>query len=524
MALPTKADVHGAVTFVTYTYEMQDTPGGAWLPLTLGSGVGGTSVLGHSIQITASGEQDATTSPFVGRATEGQIALTMSGFYSDFPPIFAVRITANWPSGEAVIGVGYTESYEERDDGTITYSMACASAVIRRVALYSSLFVNRYAATATTATSIEDPDDLAYAGGMINWILWQAGGRPIEQAATYPSATYYYRCDYSDIILPFGWVAADDAWEELGRIVAAVGGWLYQDREGVVTYRSVSSILAEPQGPCNYVTFATTLANRENDLITMSGYSATTTVRTDPRSVAATFVTRERLFASEVYRNTEPIILQAGEVYDAVVELQYPVDDTEPITITIEAHRLRGGTLLSSTQVTQSGTVTTAQQITTTITNTLTEPIIITAIAVEAVAIAVVEEGSVRAPGIGNGRDLRIVDLALLGSRPRAQQLVDYAAATVGLSDSDVSLSLPSLRLDPYREIGEIVDIQVDNSFFSVSGESDLSYRIVAITYRDDGAMDLQLVSASSPSVFLDYWRFGANFIDSAFDTYTLFY
>src|SRR5581483_7853612 len=78
--------------------------------------------------------------------------------------------------------------------------------------IYSPMFVKRPVASKTTATSIEDPTSGSYAAGMVNYALWTAGGRPYEQAASYPSAVFYYACDHSILSPTHNWLAGENTW------------------------------------------------------------------------------------------------------------------------------------------------------------------------------------------------------------------------------------------------------------------------------------------------------------------------
>src|SRR6266542_188674 len=71
--------------------------------------------------------------------------------------------------------------------------------------IYSPMLVRRPAATKTTASSVDDPTNVSYRGGLVNYALWQCGGRPYEQAGSYPSAVFYYSCDHAILSPDYSW-------------------------------------------------------------------------------------------------------------------------------------------------------------------------------------------------------------------------------------------------------------------------------------------------------------------------------
>jgi hypothetical protein len=111
--------------------------------------------------------------------------------------------------------------------------------LIAATKIYSPMIEARPVATKTSATSTEDPTNPAYAGGQVNYALWQCGGRPYEQAASYPSAIFYYSCDHAILAPDYTWLAGEDTWAECLKLAQAAGGQMYQDADGVVRYKQV---------------------------------------------------------------------------------------------------------------------------------------------------------------------------------------------------------------------------------------------------------------------------------------------
>jgi hypothetical protein len=126
----------------------------------------------------------------------------------------------------------------ERAKNTMAFQCEGYKRTISRTRIHSPMFERRPAATKTTATSIENPAVSNYAGGLINYALWQSGGRPLEQIATYPTATFYYSVPEYAILSPdYAWLAGEDTWDECLKLARASGGQLYQDRSGTIVYK-----------------------------------------------------------------------------------------------------------------------------------------------------------------------------------------------------------------------------------------------------------------------------------------------
>src|SRR6266511_3258261 len=102
---------------------------------------------------------------------------------------FRVTYTIDGNTQQAFAGV-ITE--RERTLNDLTFSCEGFAALIRDTKAYSPMFYLRPVATKTTVASVEDPTDPDYVAGPLNWLMWQAGGRPYEQDFTYTSPKFYY--------------------------------------------------------------------------------------------------------------------------------------------------------------------------------------------------------------------------------------------------------------------------------------------------------------------------------------------
>jgi GTPase SAR1 family protein len=78
--------------------------------------------------------------------------------------------------------------------------------------------------------AIEDPTAGGYVGGLANELLWRSGGRPFDQAATYPTALFYYVCQGSAVAPAYGWSDGDKAMME------SMTGFKRAGADGILTY------------------------------------------------------------------------------------------------------------------------------------------------------------------------------------------------------------------------------------------------------------------------------------------------
>ena len=138
-----------------------------------------------------------------------------------------VTFTMDGTAIEAFVGI-IQEQQEKTTEATVTFSCAGVAELVRMTKAYSPSFYLRPAATKTTTTSVEDYTDSDYAAGLMNYALWRAGGRPYEQAISYPGAKFYYSLDQAILSPTWSWLAGEDGWAELQKLAQAAGGQLYQ--------------------------------------------------------------------------------------------------------------------------------------------------------------------------------------------------------------------------------------------------------------------------------------------------------
>ena len=117
-----------------------------------------------------------------------------------------------------------------------TFEAEGAEGFIKRATVRTALLEYVPLATATTLTSVEDPESPACQSGVLNRIFWLSGGRPYAQAASYPGARFYYACDGTSVAPEYSWIDGDNAWDEALKLAGDAGGQIYQDSRGVMRY------------------------------------------------------------------------------------------------------------------------------------------------------------------------------------------------------------------------------------------------------------------------------------------------
>jgi hypothetical protein len=190
MAAPTRPQIEAAVTLPTYLLEYNS--GAGWVSVSADDvieidGTAESSAGDNGLSFGATAAQRATIQLHPSASSiawDGTRVRVSYGFdTSDKMPRYAGVIVARNREG----------------DTGLRWDVAGYDELIRRSAVYSPMIVRRNASTATTASSTEDPTNPAWRGGLVNYIFWTAGGRPLEQAASYPTALFFYSCDFSPI-------------------------------------------------------------------------------------------------------------------------------------------------------------------------------------------------------------------------------------------------------------------------------------------------------------------------------------
>jgi hypothetical protein len=363
-----------------------------------------------------------------------------------------VRYTTTIDATTAKTFVGVITK-RQRDLEKMTFDAEGMKVLIAACKGYSPAFNRRPVATKTTASSIDDPEDANYRGGQINWLLWQAGGRPYEQIASYPDAVFYYSCDHALLAPDWSWAAGEDAWAECLRLAKDSGGQMYQDHNGVVRYKQVMG-------------YGTGTAS---ETLTISDFASIEQV-VDPGIVYATKVTcqyvpRRRLGRQQVADDTTPRQLEPGETINIVIEPQNPIAALE--TLNDGGSQLKPDhlivTQLDGTPVPQGSSGYThaldikAARVTITISNASSKPYTVWRVKLMGDPIVAGEAGSVSS---GSGTVERVLEQSpYIQSATAAQRIADMTLAFY--SAARPSVEVRGAAHNPSRVIGGAINLTV---------------------------------------------------------------
>jgi hypothetical protein len=322
---------------------------------------------------------------------------------------------------------------------------------------YTVMLTGRPAATMTTASSIEDPANGACVTGHINQVLWGAGGRPYEQAGSYPSALFYYSCEQSVIAIPYAWAAGDSALQELLKLCQASAGQLYQDADGIIRYKQPFSFA---DGTGTFLFDAT--AGNHNPLI------STPYVDLDeqyPDSQLATKITCSYIPRHmEVYQNvvedTTVRMVEGSGTLTVVLEPKAPVT-TDPILVPtdgLNAVFITGKKAPNDGTTGYTYTVTSAaQRLTLVFTNHTTIPFYVTKITLMGRPVIAGEAGVV---SVGSGsEELQISDNPNIQTENHARRLATIAQ--LFYSTARPVRTFKGVPYMPQRFQGEVVNVTI---------------------------------------------------------------
>lgn len=305
---------------ISYTIEWK--PAGSWVTLPSGT-----------IENFTGGAESALSDAGLGFGDKVTTTQTISVLRSEVQgqpwARTPFRVTPTVGGSSAVAFVGVNEK-ATGDSDVVTFNCVGMTADLpgRTKDLWAATVYRRPAATKTSASSIENPATGGYAAGLINWVLWMAGGRPYEQAGSYPTADFYYNCDQAVIAPDWGWIAGEDGWEEALRLARAGGGQLYQAMDGVVRYRSPLLLVSTPT-----CTYADTLAGTDNGagaddpMLVYDGDSPTEEELTAQyyTKMIASFTPRSERPMQEVINDSTPRKVEPGESITVNLESQWPL-------------------------------------------------------------------------------------------------------------------------------------------------------------------------------------------------------
>jgi hypothetical protein len=399
-------------------------------------------------------------------------------------------------------------SKRERGDSTGSWQARGFDALIEATDIRSPLFYQRAIATRTTATSIEDPSNPAYRGGLINFCFWKAGGRPAGQG--YSNPAFEYQCGDSILTPTWSWLNGEDGMQAIGNLCRAAGGIVYQDSQGRMRYVEPFA-LAAAAATFHYTDAHLTAAQRVAQSAGNYGSirdSEETTIAVG--TVRSTFVQRLLQGNQQIYEDRSPIRLAPSETLTLPLDLSLPcyIFDRVEIEAAIGARAQK----LVAGQVAVSASLVAAQRISLTLTNTLSEAVTVWSRRAWGHPLVAGEEGSASfsaAVSRPRARDLELEDSVFVQSRSfaerRCRMYWDF------YSEPRPIIRLGNCGFDPDRSLGEIVTLTNAARSWSQS-----PHRIVALRPARAGAlMDVDLVPISGLPKTSDFFIVGNTYSDA---------
>lgn len=360
--------------------------------------------------------------------------------------------------------------------------------LISKTEIRSPLFRNRPVAVETTASSIDDPASVFYTGGLINYIFWQAGGRPYEQEATYPEAVFYYSLQPALMSPPFSWTHGENAMEAIYRCCRATGGVVYQDTQGVMRYIEPFS-LADADPTFIYTDNKTNLGERV--ALNVGNYadiSEDADIGPAVDTVICPFVIRQVQGVQEIYADKTPRLIEAGETITLDLDTSLPFVSLG--TVTHVAAFPNNARTATTAQLTITVVSVLAQRITVLLANVTGSLIELFELKATGQPLMAAEQSTVTytaASGRPYARDKTLEDMPLVQSRAYALRLCrlywDF------YSQPRPVVTLTDCGFDPDRTIGEIVGLDC-----APWGYVAVPHRIIALRGKATGAlMDVDL-------------------------------
>lgn len=389
---------------------------------------------------------------FGDSATAGAtVQLTPDALTADLARDMPIRVRYTRAASQAY---GFRGLVDRCDRSLDDLTVACLAYtdLVQRTKAYSPAFYRRPVATVTTVSSVEDPASSSYQGGLINWVLWQAGGRPAAQDFSYPNAPFYYSCDQALLAPTWSWVNGDDGLAACRELAAASGGQIYQTLDGVLRFRQPLLFAAGTQ------VFTFTRA-------TYNAARYTTPTGNVADVYVCEYIPRVARAMQEIYNDQPARVVLAGETATIDLAPQYPLKSLETApgstnTLRTEALNIAFFDGAPVAQANPGGYVhsvsVAAQRVRLTVGNYSNRPFVIHRIILRGEPIVAGETGIVR---IGSGPTERQVPNNLnIQSRSQAERLC-LLYSLYGTARRVVTLS--GCAYDPARLLGERVGLTV---------------------------------------------------------------
>lgn len=469
---------------VVASYSLEWKPSGSWVALAAGN----VTSLFAGTQAALGDNGVGFGDPVATTATVQVLRSAVSGSTWARTPI-RFQYTIGASTAYAFVGVirGWSGNL---DTVTFDCSGLVADLSERTKNYYSPLRYRRAPFTKTTASSIEDPANGSYVGGLGNEVAWRAGLRPYEQAGTYPTADGYYSFEQAIRAPDWSWVAGEDGWAECLRLARAVGGQLYQRGDGVVVYRQPLTMIGAAAATYTESDYSPDMREEGRT----DSYATAISVAYTPRFVRET----QRIVEDMTYR-----VVGAGETLTIDLEPQWPIYSVVLDGGTLKADNIIAtffdGRLAAYHATTGFTTTTTiyAQRITIALTNNATLPLQISKIQIDGRPVVAGETGTMQ---VGSGTPAKnLEDNPFVQSKAHAQALASMALAFYGTMRP---VRMINVVENPARIVGETINLTS-----TALGLSAAPHILIDSKDNDTGAtMDLSLVDAGGLPALVDYW------------------
>ena len=514
MSAPTRPQIEANFAIPKFKVELRDLAG-SWITLNNARVVSISGSVDSSLSNGNALAFGAPNEPSASVAVEDYI---VTGLYYLTDPVWIdqqVRISFAFDTSDYVVMFFGPITGISKSNDTVTLNMGGIDRYLSKLKLHTQIYFRKQVATKTTSTSIEDPDAVGYAAGLVNYALWKAGGRPYEQQGiTYTESSagwkFWYSCDYSILSPDYSWFSGDNTMDELYALARSSGGQLYQDRYGVFKY-------AQPLSLGDYVPFAGVHYSFTDDKFI--NFDKTINNNEAVGTVKLTFTERHIKPEDVVIDDKTPRFIAPSQTTTIELTPQNPVWSYIGIGsfVAATATNTMSAILLDGTVVNPTiGLVeVSSNRVAITITNpSATYPMILSSIKIKG---RILEAGEDITVSYGSVEPIRnIENNVYVQSQPHAERLArmiyDFYTANKPI------IKLSGCMFDPDRYVGEIVYIASTN--FQIDGEF---YRIIGISHDSLGTtMDVSLVNVNSIPIHSDMFVVGDTYSDS--DTKQLSY
>lgn len=502
MTMPTPAQIEAAVAQPTYKVELYLS--GVWVDVS-------ADIVEVSGDYTLTASSDDGVGFGLAPAPTQRVTFAREGLSRAWDQT-PVRISLGFNGTNAAHFTGLIDGVEQHELGGEWQASGYQELIRAAPEIRSPLLYRRPIFTATSAVSNENPDSGGWAAGLGNLILWRAGGRPYEQSATYPTALFYYSTQTAIMAPEWTWINGGDAAAVLDELCRAAGGVIYQDAAGVIRYQEPMTYAAGTPAIhyTDNVSAASSTTRVASSLAQYGGIRRSARTRRQVvDQVRCAFVTRRLQGVQQIYRDTTPRLVEAGAALTVTLDLTLPVYRVNRVAAV--GYTMRSARATTTSELTVAIGATTAQQVSVTFTNTLTEPVGISEIQCYGQPLVALEEGTATygTPG-ATPRSATVPDSVYIQSKSHADRLCRMYFDWYSSARPVVELS--GCGFDPRRALGEIVALT--NSPLSISA---VNHRLIGYSVARTGVeMTLRLVSVAGLPSEADFFVLGTTYADGA--------